>query len=156
MQKYTINISYNGQPRKLIMARDSGESEQHLAMKLLAYLLYFDREPTIELSVGQHYKPDLAIMNGRDVTLWVDCGDVGPHKLHRITTSNRKAEVIDSGCHRVWPTDTIARAAAKRYPADARSHLHALLAKGPEPSNCACRSVGPSAEGSGFSHELLI
>jgi uncharacterized protein YaeQ len=94
MQKYTISITCNGQPRRLIMARASGESEQHLALKLLAYLLYFDREPTIELRVGQHYKPDLAIVDGRDVTLWVDCGDIGPHKLDRITTSNRNAEII--------------------------------------------------------------
>ena len=94
MQKYTINISCNGQTRKLVMARATDESERHLAMKLLAYLLYFDREPTVELSVGQHYKPDLALVDGRDVTLWVDCGVVGPHKLDRITTSNRKAEIV--------------------------------------------------------------
>jgi len=94
MQKYTINISCNGQSRKLVMARAAGESEQHLAMKLLAYLLYFDRQLTNELSVGQHYKPDLALVDGRDVTLWVDCGVVGPHKLDRITTANRNAEIV--------------------------------------------------------------
>jgi hypothetical protein len=54
VQKYTFDIQCNGESRKLVMARASGESEQHLALKLLAYLLYFDRRPKVETGVGQH------------------------------------------------------------------------------------------------------
>jgi uncharacterized protein YaeQ len=94
VHKYTLDITCNGVQRKLIVARGSGESEEHIALKLLAYLLYFEREPRIEQGVEQTYKPDLVCHDGRDVTLWVDCGDIRPHKLDRVLTTNRQAEVV--------------------------------------------------------------
>lgn len=94
MQKYTVDISLNGENRKLILARQLEESQQHLAMKLVAYLMYFDRCPKVEMGVGQHYKPDLACVECHDVTLWVDCGDIGLHKLDRVTTRNHNAEIV--------------------------------------------------------------
>jgi uncharacterized protein YaeQ len=94
MHKYTFDIECNGHSRKLILARASQESEEHLALKLLAYLLYFDRRPKVETGVGQHYKPDLVCDDGRHVTLWIDCGDIGMHKLDRVTTTNHRAEIV--------------------------------------------------------------
>jgi uncharacterized protein YaeQ len=94
MHKYTLSITCNGEPRKLVFTRASQESERHLALKLLAYLLYFELEPKVEFGVGQHYKPDLVCMSGRDVSLWVDCGDIGFHKLDKVATRNHRARVI--------------------------------------------------------------
>lgn len=94
MHKYSLDITCNGIARKLIVGRGSGESEEHIALKLLAYLLYFERDPKIELDVDQTYKPDLVCQEDGTVTLWVDCGDIRPHKLDRVLTTNRQAEVV--------------------------------------------------------------
>jgi uncharacterized protein YaeQ len=94
VHKYTLSITCNGQTRKLVFTRASQESEEHLALKLLAYLLHFELEPKVEFAVGQHFKPDLVCLTGRDVSLWVDCGDIGYHKLDKVATRNHRAQVI--------------------------------------------------------------
>lgn len=93
-QKFSIDVTCNGTRRKLVLARSAGESVRHVSLKLLAYLLYFDDEPVIEIRVGQHYKPDLVCRDGHDVTLWVECGEVGVKKLDRVSTKNHRARVV--------------------------------------------------------------
>jgi uncharacterized protein YaeQ len=93
--KFTFNITCNGRARKIVLAQASSELTQHVAMKLLAYLLFFDREPQVEVSVGQHYKPDLVCVDeDGHVTLWVDCGSTALQKLDRVATKNRRAEIF--------------------------------------------------------------
>jgi uncharacterized protein YaeQ len=93
-QKYVFDLTVNGEERRLILIRASGESEEHLAMKLLAYVLFFDRQPKVEFSVGQHFKPDLVCVEDNDITLWIDCGDIALHKLDKISTKNHKAKIV--------------------------------------------------------------
>jgi uncharacterized protein YaeQ len=94
MQKYSFDLVCNEESRKLVLTRATEESEQHLAMKLVAYLLFFDRRLKVEAGVDQHYKPDLVRTDGRDVTLWVDCGQISIHKLDKIATTNHAADIV--------------------------------------------------------------
>lgn len=91
--KYRFHIICNGKRRQLILKRHFSESEEHIALKLLAYLLFFDEHLKVEVSAGQHYKPDLLRMDGRDVTLWIDCGSIAIRKLNRVTTRNPHARI---------------------------------------------------------------
>ena len=94
MPKYSFDLNCNGERRKLVMTRSVEESEHHLAMKLMAYLMYFEQQPMVEFSVGQHYKPDLVCCSDGYVDLWIDCGDIGIHKLDRVTTTNHRARIV--------------------------------------------------------------
>jgi uncharacterized protein YaeQ len=94
MPKYTFDLTRDGESRKLVLVRTTNESEQHLALKVLAYLLYFGERPTVEVGVGQHFKPDLVCVAGRDVTLWIDCGEISLHKLDKISTTNHRARIV--------------------------------------------------------------
>lgn len=92
--KFTFRLTCNGEERKLVLTQAQGESTDHVALKLVSYLLFFAREPLIEVDVGQHFKPDLACLDeDGQVTLWVDCGTTSLQKLNRVATKNHRAEV---------------------------------------------------------------
>jgi len=94
MQKITLDLTINSKNQRLILDLRAGETLPHLAMKILAYILYHDRRPQVEGSAGQHFKPDLFCREGADVTLWVDVGDTTMHKLDKISIKNKRAEIV--------------------------------------------------------------
>ena len=54
-----------------------GESYEHILMKALAFALFIDEYPDlqIETSVNLRFKPDLIVWDGdREFQLWVECG----------------------------------------------------------------------------------
>ncbi len=92
---------------KIVLESRTGESDRHIALKILAYVL-FARETAplplhIEQGVQQRHKPDLVALdtenNGR-VSWWIDCGQIETKRLGRIVRANRVARVIV-----VKPTD---------------------------------------------------
>jgi len=88
--KYTFNIK--GQ-NKVIMRKGMNETIEHVVLKLLSYLL-FNRRPGIEVSVRQHYKPDLLLEEESVIKVWIECGAVSPKKLDKISTRNNQAEIF--------------------------------------------------------------
>lgn len=75
------------EPQKLVIAGWNGEMGWHLALKLLAYLVFFEMRPKIEVGIGWHYKPDLVSLDDRgNVELWVDCGNIAVRKIDRVAT----------------------------------------------------------------------
>jgi len=77
--KYTFSTPGGGGPKIVLQSRP-GESDRHIALKILAYLLFRDDAGglplQIEQGVGQRHKPDLVaadLETGR-VLLWIDCG----------------------------------------------------------------------------------
>jgi hypothetical protein len=77
-----------GQAQSLTLHKRSGESRDHIVLKLMgAILLAGPRAVVVEppLRVAG-YKPDVAVVDddGRPVA-WVECGDVAVHKLDRLT-----------------------------------------------------------------------
>lgn len=92
---------------KIVLESRTGESDRHIALKILAYVL-FSRETAplplhIEQGVQQRHKPDLVALdpenNGR-VLWWIDCGQIETKRLGRIVRANRFARVLV-----VKPTD---------------------------------------------------
>lgn len=86
-------FEFDHQPR-VIFSSFAGESTWHVALKLLAYLIYRQRRPQVERSVGQRYKPDLVVVRDGRVRLWIDCGETGLRKLDRVMVANPTARVV--------------------------------------------------------------
>ena len=95
-----VNFKFNitkGSEKRLIVLREAvGESLQHIILKLLAYLLFFDDNLQVEIEAFQHYKPDLVKFDEEQnwkVTKWIDCGVIDDKKLLKISKHNRQAEI---------------------------------------------------------------
>jgi uncharacterized protein YaeQ len=79
-----------GERMKIYLRKGKGESNQHVMMKLLSYILFYHPELRIEMSIGQHYKPDLVRLNeANEPVQWVDCGQTSLKKLDKISQKNR-------------------------------------------------------------------
>ena len=97
-KKYTFNLSSeSGKSKKLILFKDLTESEEHIALKLIAYLYFFESEIKTETSVQQKYKPDLVIFDDplleSGIKFWVECKDADIKKLDRVLRKNTRSEV---------------------------------------------------------------
>lgn len=95
--KYTFSFENDG---KLVLESRAGEGERHIALKILAFLL-FENETDglplqIERGVGQRHKPDLVAVDATAgaVRLWIDCGQIEPKRLARIAGANRRARIV--------------------------------------------------------------
>jgi hypothetical protein len=106
---------------KLVLESRAGESVRHIALKILAYVLFrHEAEPFplfIEKGVGQRHNPDLVATDGETgaVRLWIDCGQIEVQRLGRIAAQNRQANIIvvKAGANEA---QLYARAAAKFLP----------------------------------------
>ncbi len=84
-------------PHKLLLALGQNESVRHIALKLLAYLLFYRDRLQVETEVpdeGIPFVPDLVEL-GYDLRprLWIECGDCGTGKLHKLTTKCSETEI---------------------------------------------------------------
>ena len=84
---------------KRVLESRAGESDRHIALKILAYLLFRERALPlpllVEQAVGQRHKPDLAAIDAEGaVCLWIDCGQIEPKRLARIVQSNPDACIL--------------------------------------------------------------
>jgi len=92
--KFSFNIQASNEKdshtEKLVIVAFNNESGEHIALKLLAYLLFIDRHPHIDADAGWHFTPDLiAKDDGGEINLWVDCGSVSVKKADTIATKVR-------------------------------------------------------------------
>lgn len=92
--KYTFNLQVSDDKKehveKLIIGAFENESGGHIALKLVAYLMFLDRRPHIDEDAGWHFVPDLiARDDSGSITLWVDCGRVSMKKVDTIATKVR-------------------------------------------------------------------
>jgi uncharacterized protein YaeQ len=92
--KYSFNIQANDGKQdyneKLVMAAFNNEAGEHIALKLLAYLMFIKKRPRIDEDPGWNVVPDLIAKNdGGDIILWVDCGSVSAKKADTIATKAR-------------------------------------------------------------------
>jgi uncharacterized protein YaeQ len=85
---------------KIVLESRASESDRHIALKILAYLLFKDETGgaplRIEQGVGQRHKPDLVATDeetGR-VLLWIDCGQIEGKRLGRIVEKNPGARIV--------------------------------------------------------------
>ncbi len=92
--KYSFNIQANDSKQdyteKLVLGAFNNEAGTHIALKLLAYLMFIKKRPRIDEDAGWHVVPDLIARNDAgEIILWVDCGSVsevssgiGQHAVH--------------------------------------------------------------------------
>lgn len=81
----------NGGERKLTFTCIGNETPAHLAMKLAAYLSFWDADLSMELGdktpalSGQEFRPDLLGVDASgQVSLWAECGTTAMHKLGKV------------------------------------------------------------------------
>ncbi|MDZ4835288.1 MAG: YaeQ family protein [Candidatus Melainabacteria bacterium] len=92
--KYSFNLVVQDNKRerseKLVIPAFSEESGGHVALKLLAYMMFIDQQPHIDEDAGWHFVPDLiARDDSGEIKLWVDCGTVSMKKVDTIATKVR-------------------------------------------------------------------
>lgn len=95
------DLNVNGGERKLVFACIENETPEHLALKLAAYLSFWDADlaldarhnhPALE---GQEFYPDLLGVDAAGtVTRWVECGNTAMHKLGKVVRRWPDAEVF--------------------------------------------------------------
>jgi hypothetical protein len=131
--KYTFTIvshtpsTFGKEREKMVLESRAGESDRHIALKILAYVL-FAREVLplalrIEQSVGQRHKPDL-VATDEETGAVVFCGQIETKRLGRIVAQNPKAQIVV-----VKPTANEARLyaqAALRFLPDEVKRLQAV------------------------------
>lgn len=95
------DINLDGVNKKLILVTQEQETPQHLALKLAGYLLFFDQNPIVDLSMKhpalnqQEFRPDLVALNeAGEIKLWVECGTVTSHKMDKISRRWREARIV--------------------------------------------------------------
>lgn len=95
-EKYTFDLLIRKCPEKIIMTKGDCETHAHVAMKLMAYLFFYQPELKMEVDIGLHYKPDLVVMNaeaGRP-DLWIDCGYVALKKAVDLLERMKQTHLI--------------------------------------------------------------
>jgi uncharacterized protein YaeQ len=77
------------------------ETDEHVALKLAAYVLFHALQPSFETSLkhpaleGQDYVPDLMAFDLQNrITLWMECGKTTVNKLSKVRKRYRAARVI--------------------------------------------------------------
>lgn len=85
------DLQVNGGERKIVFACIDNETPEHLALKLAAYLSFWDEDLTLDARhnhpalAGQEFYPDmLGTDAGGAVTHWVECGNTAMHKLGKV------------------------------------------------------------------------
>ncbi|MFA6029690.1 MAG: YaeQ family protein [Elusimicrobiota bacterium] len=99
--KYRCDLHVNGASRKLLLVAGLTETPEHLALKLAAFLLYWEHEPIVEAStkhpslLGQEFTPDLVAFDETGaVKLWVECGKTALHKLGKLVRRYPDARIV--------------------------------------------------------------
>lgn len=99
--KLRCDLHVNGGARKLLIVQGPNETGSHLALKLAAYLLFWDLDPIVDASAKTpalasfEFLPDvLALDEGGEVKLWVECGSVTLHKLLKLTRRLPRARLV--------------------------------------------------------------
>jgi len=79
----------------MILVKEDSELREHVVLKMLAYILFYDPKLQIEVDVGMHYKPDLVVTGDRgEPLLWIDCGYVSILKAQNVTKKMRRGRLI--------------------------------------------------------------
>ncbi len=86
--------------KKLVLVSQETETAEHMALKLAAFILFFDENPQVSISSknpaisDQEFRPDLIALDEAGATkLWIECGNVATHKMDKLIRRNRNARI---------------------------------------------------------------
>jgi hypothetical protein len=77
---------------KVIFIKSSGERGEHVVMKILLWALYLPQYPdmSVEIRIGDRYKPDVVALNAENEPLfWGEAGMVGKDKIEKLVKRYR-------------------------------------------------------------------
>ena len=97
IEKFTFEVVGPKIPpgEKLILVKDLCELRTHVVMKLLAFMIYYDRDLKVEVSADMHYKPDLIIQGEHGVPkMWIDCGQIAMLKVEKLAGKLKRSRFI--------------------------------------------------------------
>ena len=84
-------------PGKIVIGQQATETPAHVLLKLLAYVLFYRERLQIEPSLHQDsipFTPDVVQLDYHlHPVLWVECGDCGVHKLHKLAVKVPDADI---------------------------------------------------------------
>src|SRR5262245_52159807 len=130
-------------PAKIIVGQRENESVRHVMLKFLAFVLFYRERLQIEPRLPDdsiQFEPDIVQL---DYTLrpvlWVECGDCGVSKLHKLAVKAPEAEiwVIKRS---LAEAQGLHRAMAKE---ELRRDRYGLLALDPAMFDELCGMLGP-------------
>ena len=82
------------------MAKEE-ETAEHVALRLAAAVLFFDREPALEVGPSHQavvdigFYPDLLVTNDAGgPEIWIECGTVAVNKLTKVARRLRTARLV--------------------------------------------------------------
>lgn len=90
---YDFNLAGN----RVRLWQKTGESYEHVLMKALAYAMFVEQYPNleIEIKIGLRYKPDLiAVKSADEYAFWGECGQNSIRKTNWILKHTRTAELV--------------------------------------------------------------
>jgi hypothetical protein len=95
------DLHVNGGDKKLLLAPGPNENPDHLALKLAAFLLFWDQEPVVDPSIkipalaGYEFLPDLIALDDTGACkLWVECDTATMHKMNKVTRRLPQARIV--------------------------------------------------------------
>ena len=95
IEKFTFDFSVGKKSGKLILVKSEGETRIHVALKILAYLLFYDPALQVEVDAGMHYKPDLLQRSEeKGIEVWIDCGQISLDKVENLVRKLRRPRII--------------------------------------------------------------
>jgi hypothetical protein len=95
------DLHLNGENRKLLLVPGPNEIGERLALKLAAFLLFWRFDPKVDASVKTpaltrfEFLPDVvALDEGGEIVLWVDCQTTTMNKLDKLIKRLPYARII--------------------------------------------------------------
>ncbi|OGS07128.1 MAG: hypothetical protein A2270_03950 [Elusimicrobia bacterium RIFOXYA12_FULL_51_18] len=94
-------LNINGGTRRILLVAKEEETVEHVALRLAAAALFFDREPALEVGpthpavVDIGFYPDLLVTDeAGGVSIWIECGTVATNKLTKVARRLRAARLV--------------------------------------------------------------
>lgn len=94
-------LNINGGSRRILLVAKEEEPLEHLALRLAAAILFFDREPALEAGPAHPavrdigFYPDLLVGNAAgEAEIWIECGTVAVNKLTKVARRLRAARLV--------------------------------------------------------------
>ena len=77
------------------------ETHEHLALRLAAAILFFDKEPALETGPSDPmltdigFQPDLLVPDGiGGIAVWIECGNVANNKLAKVARRIKEGRLV--------------------------------------------------------------
>lgn len=93
-------LNINGGSRRVIIVGNDEETQEHLALRLAAAVLFFDGEP-VEPGPADHalsdigFVPDLMVPDGiGGIKVWIECGNVAVNKLTKVARRIKEGRLV--------------------------------------------------------------